>query len=283
MIFASDLDRTLIYSMNAMGDDYNAEACFPVESSKENDRYISFMSKVAARLLRELSASAYFIPVTTRTVEQYRRIFYLNTTICPEYAITSNGGNILVRGVPDEEWNAVVRAELRKSASASQVFKRFEDMASPSWVLRTQHCEELFYAIVINREAMPILEVEELRADLAAMGWGLSVQGRKIYLVPSGLSKGKALKHLMDRLEERVVAAAGDSLLDESLLETAMYKLAPSHGELFSLYGEKGPSYLEFTKHSGLTASEEIIRRVMEWFSIQSSVTQFAYSEGQGA
>lgn len=276
MIFASDLDRTLIFSMNAMGDDYNAEICFPVESSQENDRYISFMSKVTARLLGELSASAYFIPVTTRTVEQYRRIFYLNTTICPEYAITSNGGNILVRGIPDEEWNATVMAELRKSASASEVLKRFEEMASSSWVQRTQHCEELFYAIVINREAMPVLQVEILRADLADMGWSLSVQGRKIYLVPSGLSKGRALRHLMERLGDQMVAAAGDSLLDESLLEAAMYKLAPGHGELFSLYGEKDQSYLEFTKHSGLTASDEIIRRVMEWFSNKGSATQFA-------
>lgn len=52
---------------------------------------------------------SYFIPVTTRTIEQFQRITLFQNEIIPEYAITSNGGNILHNGKQDVTWNKEIK------------------------------------------------------------------------------------------------------------------------------------------------------------------------------
>ena len=58
-----------------------------------NGKEISFMTEKAIALLRELSEEMMFVPVTTRTVEQYNRVSLFREEIRPTYAITSNGGS----------------------------------------------------------------------------------------------------------------------------------------------------------------------------------------------
>ncbi|GAB6992097.1 HAD family hydrolase [Paenibacillus pini] len=280
MIFASDLDRTLIYSKQAMGTDIKEADIVPVELYE--GRHISFMSKTAAKLLHDLSASAYFIPVTTRTVEQYSRIFYIKDTLRPQIAITSNGGTILRNGQPDEEWAVHVHKALQSSADANEVMQLFDRIASPDWVLSIKHAEQLFYSIVVVLSCLPLNEMEQLRVELSTLGWNLSIQGRKIYLVPAGLSKGSALRYVMDRLGSTAdnVVAAGDSLLDQSLLDEAHLKLAPSHGELYNQ--AKANADIIFTDQSGILASAEMITKAKQWFALQAGQTDtshFAYNE----
>ena len=99
MIFASDLDQTLIYSQ-------------PLERAEElGDRIItaelidgkvrSYMSSSSYQLLQKLMTELIFIPVTTRTMQQYNRIHLISQMLKPTYAVTSNGGNILIDGQPD--------------------------------------------------------------------------------------------------------------------------------------------------------------------------------------
>ena len=63
-----------------------------------NGREISFMTEKAIALLRELSDEMMFVPVTTRTVEQYNRVSLFHDEIRPTYAITCNGGVVLKDG-----------------------------------------------------------------------------------------------------------------------------------------------------------------------------------------
>ncbi|HJV17288.1 MAG TPA: hypothetical protein VJ546_07900, partial [Bacillales bacterium] len=67
MIFATDLDRTLIYSNRAL-EEFGApekSALLPVE--KKDEKWISFMTKASFDLLKEIYNRFLFIPVTTRT------------------------------------------------------------------------------------------------------------------------------------------------------------------------------------------------------------------------
>ncbi|MBI0319957.1 HAD family hydrolase, partial [Streptomyces javensis] len=75
VLVASDLDRTLIYSAAALGlemPDAEAPRLLCVETYQ--GKPLSYLTETAAGLLAELVRTSVFVPTTTRTVEQYRRI-----------------------------------------------------------------------------------------------------------------------------------------------------------------------------------------------------------------
>ncbi|MBW7474660.1 hydrolase [Paenibacillus oenotherae] len=260
MIFASDLDQTLIYSERSKGE-VPAEDMVPVELYE--GRHISFMTKRAVEKLGTLAGLARFIPVTTRIPEQYHRIFGITEGFRPEYAIVSNGGTVLVNGQPDQEWNGIVRDAVRTHcAEQSEIIGLFNAIAASHWVKSSRLCDELFYSIVVERDQLPLDAIEELKKQIAPLGWSYSLQGRKIYLVPEKVSKGAAIQYVKDKLDSGYVFAAGDSLLDESLLLAADFAIAPSHGELGRL--EAANPHISFTKSTGALASEELLDIIIE-------------------
>ncbi|CAH1200454.1 hypothetical protein PAECIP111893_01384 [Paenibacillus plantiphilus] len=260
MIFASDLDQTLIYSERSKGN-VPAEEMEPVELYE--GRHISFMTKRAIEKLQQLVTLTQFIPVTTRTPEQYHRVFGITDTFRPLYAIVSNGGTILENGQPDQEWNSIVRQAVKTHcAEQAEIFSLFDAIAAPHWVKSSRLCDELFYSIVVEREQLPIDAIEELKKQIAPLGWSYSLQGRKIYLVPEKVSKGAAIQYVKEKLQSGYVFAAGDSLLDESLLLAADYAIAPAHGELGRL--KDANPHISFTKLTGASASEELLDIIIE-------------------
>ena len=76
VILFSDLDRTIIHSSKFLKESINPEI---VEFNKDK-KPISYMEKEALLLLNELSNNLLFIPVTTRSLEQYKRIEFKNYT-----------------------------------------------------------------------------------------------------------------------------------------------------------------------------------------------------------
>ncbi|WP_419875272.1 HAD family hydrolase [Candidatus Pristimantibacillus sp. PTI5] len=260
MIFASDLDQTLIYSVRSKGETA-IEDMVPVELYE--GRHISYMTKPAIQKLQELTGLARFVPVTTRIPEQFNRIFGIKEQFRPEYVIVSNGGTVLVNGQIDREWHSLVReAVKRHCAESSAIADLFAKISSSHWVKSNDLCDELFYSIVVDRENLPHESLEELKLQLASHGWSYSLQGRKIYLVPEKVSKGAAIQYVKEKLESTFVYAAGDSLLDESLLLAADYAISPVHGELGRFYSEH--PHIQFTKAKGALASEELLDSILE-------------------
>ena len=96
-LIACDLDRTLIYSRRFLDAAGPGRRCVEVYEGEE----ISFMTENAVALLTDLVAKNVVIPATTRTVAQYRRITLAGAPY--RFAVTSNGGTILVDGMPDQE------------------------------------------------------------------------------------------------------------------------------------------------------------------------------------
>ncbi len=259
MIFASDLDQTLIYSEASRGN-IEPSAILPVELYEE--RFISFMTHRALELLTQLAKQVHFVPVTTRTVAQYQRIFTIQQKLRPKYAITSNGGNVFIDGILHPHWNQLIQKNVEDSSAPAEYIKQlFSEIASDEWVLKFAYSDDLFYSIVMNKEKLPHDQINDFISTLTALGWNTSIQGRKIYLVPSAINKGAAAKYVKELTGAAHLIAAGDSLLDESLLVEADYGLAPRHGELFRRY--PNPIDFEFTRTSGILASEEIIENAL--------------------
>jgi hydroxymethylpyrimidine pyrophosphatase-like HAD family hydrolase len=260
MIFASDLDQTLIYSARSKGE-VEIEEMVPVELYE--GRYISYMTKPAIEKLQQLAGIARFVPVTTRIPEQFNRIFGIRESFRPEYVIVSNGGTILVNGQIDQDWQAFVRAAVKQHcAEHTEIASLFAKIASTHWVKSNDLCDDLFYSIVVERDHLPHEPLEELKQQLAPLGWSYSLQGRKIYLVPEKVSKGAAIQYVKEKLASTFVYAAGDSLLDESLLLAADYAISPSHGELGRFY-EAHP-HIQFTQAKGALASEELLDAILK-------------------
>lgn len=262
MIFASDLDKTLIYSKKSMGETLSDDELIPVEEN--GGAFTSFMTQHALARMASIAQVSSVVPVTTRTISQYQRVFHFSKNTNVKYAITSNGGNILVDGEPDQEWRVHVKAAMEFSTHKDEIKKMYDEISSPVWALRGWLCDDLFYTMIIDPEKTPFEKLEQFRRKLLDHGWVLSVQGRKVYLVPARITKGDALLYLKERIGATFIAASGDSLLDESLLKVANYAIAPRHGELYALY--RDGRYYQFTKSSGIRASEELLKRVHQAF-----------------
>ncbi|MEO2260943.1 HAD family hydrolase [Paenibacillus amylolyticus] len=259
MIYASDLDQTLVYSRRALRIPEGTPGLVPAEWI--NGKLSAFMSAYALERLQSLPQDIVFMPVTTRTVEQYRRIHIFQNECIPKYAVTSNGGNIIVDSQVDDEWNLHIRSLLRQQAAApEEILDLFDDVLSPEWVINQRLCDELFFALLIERDKLPMERIADKIRVLETLGWESSIQGRKLYLVPSAVNKRAAVEHIRQRIGDVPVIASGDSLLDRCLLDFAHHAIAPSHGELH-VERQRVPEQVpyQFTKQFGAFAADEIL------------------------
>jgi len=262
MIYASDLDRTLIYSRNAIGVPEDSPGLVPAEII--NGTTVSYISKRALSQLVNLADHIVFMPVTTRTVEQYQRINLFQETVIPDYAITSNGGNILVKGRVDQEWRTSVGERvMQQSAEAEGIRARVRSVLREEWILSERYCDGLFFTFVVQRDLLPPDVVSRLADDLSTLGWKASLQGRKLYAVPEAVNKSAAIEHIRRTVRNDPMVASGDSLLDKCLLDAADYAIAPCHGELFAEHQQGlGKVTYPFTTCSGVFAGDEIMQYV---------------------
>nr|WP_202434660.1 MULTISPECIES: HAD family hydrolase [unclassified Streptomyces] len=258
---ASDLDRTLIYSAAALQltmDDERAPRLLCVEVYGRAP--LSYMTEEAAALLGTLARTTVFVPTTTRTREQYRRIHLPGPP--PRYAICANGGHLLVDGVSDEDWQRQVADRLAADcASLAEVRAHLLATADPAWLLKERVAEDVFAYLVVDRAALPTGWVKELAAWAGPRGWTVSLQGRKIYAVPEPLTKSAAMREVARRCGATTTLAAGDSLLDSDLLLAADRAWRPAHGELADS-GWDAPN-TEALEQRGVAAGEEILRRLL--------------------
>ncbi|MCA1223663.1 HAD family hydrolase [Streptomyces sp. 8L] len=218
---------------------------------------LSYLTETAAGLLDALARTTVFVPTTTRTREQYGRIHLPCPP--PQFAICANGGHILVDGVSDPAWHArVARRLAEESAPLAEVRERLSASADPAWLLKERMAEDLFAYAVVNRALLPAGWLEELGEWAAGRGWTVSLQGRKVYVVPRALTKSAALAEVARRTGAELTLAAGDSLLDADLLTAADLAWRPGHGELAD--AGWAPPGVTALGTAGVLAGEEILR-----------------------
>lgn len=256
-----DMDRTVIYSPAALSltmPDPMAPRLLCVEIYR--GRPLSFMTVPAADDLVRLGAVSTVVPTTTRTPAQFARV-HLPGPAC-RYAIASNGGHLMVDGVADPEWEAVVRRELAGCTPLAEVEGHLRtQIARPeigSCFETLRVASDMFLYGVVDRAALPVEWLQDLRQWGAGRGWVTSLQGRKLYLLPHSLTKTAAAAEIMARTGVHTLLAAGDSLLDADLLQFAALAIRPDHGELAEV--DLRAAHLSVTKATGVLAGEEILR-----------------------
>jgi hypothetical protein len=274
-LIACDLDRTLIYTSSAIAEsaaNYEAasvERGSPIRVQRGSlicvehfdGAPLSFMTTHSSELLRTLSTAAVFVPTTTRTVAQYRRVTLPGAP--HRYAITTNGGNILVDGQPDPEWRGRVEERVNSScAPLDQVTTELQIRIDDRWVKTLRTAEGLFCYLVVDLATLPTTFVADWSQWCADHNWTVSMQGRKIYSMPATLCKSIAIAEVRRRLESEqanpaTVLAAGDGALDAEMLRYADAAIRPRHGELQAI-GFQAP-WLAVTRSTGIAAAAEIL------------------------
>jgi len=264
MIVASDLDRTIMYSTRALeelGMPENIEL-IPVERNAES--ILGYMTKKAFNQLQLLNNNSLFIPITTRTTEQFNRFIIFDKDIPLTYAVTTNGASILYKGEPLTEWTEQLKDTMNKeSAKKEEILAIFERERIRFNGVR-KDVKQLFFYYILN--SLPSKEeLTFIRDHCARLGWKTSLQGRKLYLIPYSISKGNALRFICQREGMDALAGAGDSLLDWDFLKHCQYRYVPNHGELKS---ETSRADFTATHHQGILAGEEILHYFVELLTL---------------
>lgn len=257
IVLCTDLDNTLIYSYK--------HDIGPHKRGAEwyRGREISFLTERTYELLRELKRHMLIVPTSTRTVEQYSRI-HLGIGAF-RYALTCNGGVLLLDGCKDERW---YRESLELAGDSRDVMDEalrvLEHDARRSFELR--FIEELF---VFTKCEQPEAVAADLKKRLDMRSVDVLLNGAKLYVIPKYLSKGMALKRLKSRLKDSFFLAAGDSAFDISMLREADVGFAP-----YGFQKNYGIDFAVEEAGKGALFSEAFPERALQIFASMGGKTE---------
>ncbi len=213
--FFSDLDNTLIFSYKH--DIGEKKRCVEIYQGRE----VSYITERTYGLLTYAASRLLFVPVTTRTEEQYRRID-LGVGV-PSYALVCNGGVLLINGQEDAGWyresvemTADCQDELWKAA---EILERDENRS-----LEVRNIRNLF---LFTKSRCPKESVDRLKEELDMNRMDVFRNGVKVYALPKSLNKGAALQRLREKVKPEQAIAAGDSAFDLPMLAEADVGIAP--------------------------------------------------------
>ncbi len=208
IVFASDLDNTLIFSYKKKNQCQQKVICVEKKEEKE----LSYMTQIAYNTLQKLCQKIVFVPVTTRSIEQYQRIQFFDKI---EYALTTNGGILLRNGHVDKIW----LEETKKWIASSE-----KELQKAIYLLRKDNniCFEIRIVddiFVYTKSLQPQKTANDIMQKLDLNQVFVDTNGEKIYIFPKILNKGFALKRLQNLLHCKKIFSAGDSHFDISMLQ----------------------------------------------------------------
>lgn len=212
-IFFTDLDNTLLYSAKHKR---SSDICVEWIKGKEQ----GYMPCSVYSNLPEIMKRIEVIPVTTRSVEQYRRIQW--PTVKPRYAVTTNGAILLYNDKEDENWK---KQSLDLIADYEQeLYRLYEELKDDIRFIRCRIVDGsyLFTYCASDIDPKPIVEFYSKITDL-----NVCFVGKKIYFLPPCFNKGKAVERLVERFAPETLIGAGDGDMDISMLRLCNLSIVP--------------------------------------------------------
>ena len=265
-LFACDLDRTLIYTVRsaALGSDRDEAETDGLRCvERVHGEPYSYVAEEVPDLLRRLRELCEFVPVTTRSRGQYRRVELFRGRHQPEWAVCANGGHLLYRGRPDGDWHRTMIDRVSATGvDHGEVARRLARLGG--WVTSARVADSVFAYALVDVGAADEGAIADLAAWLDEQGWVLSRQGRKLYAAPAGLDKGTAVEEVRRRIGATRVGAAGDSILDQLMLDRADFSVRPPHGEL-ALIAHPADVIVAVP---GIAAGAEVLRAAIAWAEV---------------
>lgn len=209
MIFASDLDRTLVFSNNSseLPENYN------VIEYRDGGNF-GFMESRDLGRLSIISSRLDFVPITSRSIEQLNRIKFDQHGVRVRYAVVDSGFGVYVDGKLDLTWDSHVRSVIDER-SLSKLVRLVEGIG----VVITKRFE---YAVRLN--FIDEVKFGQLVEIVGRFNHTFRiVSDRKhITVIFKGIDKRYALDYVCGLADDDgLLVVAGDSEFDEWMLEMA--------------------------------------------------------------
>lgn len=215
--FFSDLDNTLVYShrVSLPGESVIVEYL--------DNRIQSFMTKRAFDFFSSCN-NIQLIPTTMRTSRQYARLSEIFMKFGCRYALVCNGGILLDHNSVDDAWIAETRLIAQDEIPAlEEAESRIRSM------LPGQSLHLINGMMIYVKADNPALVASGLSRVLDETKLKVYYDSRKVYCIPASINKGTALKRFVEREGVDWSVAAGDSVPDIPMLETADLAILPDN------------------------------------------------------
>jgi len=266
-LVAVDLDQTLIYSTSGRFGAPTPDAeirdevrLHQVEAHAESGTR-TFIAEALPALVDALRERATVVPVTTRTRAQFERIAPLGS-IGFDPSLCSNGGTLLVNGRPDAAWAAEVTRDLVEDGwTVGEAAAHLDGLGLDRKAARV--ADGIFCYVVVADVDAAQAQIDRIQAEYESHGWVACLSGRKLYALPAGLTKARAVVRLAKRLGAPVIVAIGDSVLDLPMLSVADYSIAPAHADRAVRQIAD-----HVTASSGPLAAMEALTAAAEWLAL---------------
>lgn len=198
---------------------YRHEIGKKVLVERYQEKELSYMQESSYHLLQQMDEKE-FIPLTSRTIEQYQRISFFKDGRKPRYALLNNGGILLVNGKVDEKWKTATFHMVKKEI---MTMKRITDELEKFGTVKWQ--DELVIFLKLFRE-QDYPAIEQLAEENHLMVFR---HFSKVYLCSKKLNKGYAVKRFMTtylsgrsgKQNDDVIIVAGDAKVDLSMMMMA--------------------------------------------------------------
>lgn len=264
MIYATDLDRTLIFSSKFIDKTSKKTVCIEKKQTEDGKiKEISYMCEDSLALLNEIKQldNTFVVPVTTRSLEQYKRVEAVQDC---KYAIVANGGIILNNGVIDVHWQSRIE---------SKMFEQDVDLTEALSILMEHNdlCK-LTPRIIDNVMAYAHLKCSdeeayelliEVKKRLHGTCFNFTLQGKKLYIIPNFITKRSALEFVCNSLskdKKHKLVTSGDGKLDYDFLVLGNKIIIPDGSEVLRTGDLSRIKYETVTE--GLNGTSELLNIV---------------------
>ena len=244
MIYATDLDRTIIFSNKFVDNCKEKVICVEEYENKP----ISYMTSTSLNKLEELKTKANLkiIPVTTRSVAQFKRVQPVQDC---EYAITSNGGTILHNGKVFIPWYNYIQRVLKGYKTELKYMSNLLKTYSFYCEKPLKVVDNMFFFMKLKDDDIKNQELLEILDEvLDKSKWSFTLQGLKLYVIPKEISKEKALLYLKKYLDEDKLVVSGDGKLDIGFLCIGDIRIIPEDSEVLRYLPHKSFAYKSVPK-----------------------------------
>ena len=237
VIYATDLDRTVIFSERFMKENNIDKAKCVI--AEQTDQYKAFINRSFLAIIKNgyeyrhrniqgQLGEIIFIPVTSRSIAEYTR---LDISKYADYAIVTNGCHILkngqLMGEYDEHLNYVIDWD-KFIKDAISCIKEAAELDKDPRIVDNRY----IFAKVADSQ----IDTAEKLVELNKKYSNLTIQrnGRKLYVTPRNITKSTALDWLRQniKMNNAIVIASGDSVMDKDLVKYADVKVVPAHGDI---------------------------------------------------
>ncbi|MBP2026364.1 hypothetical protein J2Z35_000153 [Acetoanaerobium pronyense] len=260
MIFFSDLDNTLIFGKRWT---LNSDIDSIVGVERKDELEIAYMTNKGYELLKELSQNLNFIPTTARTIEQYKRIHIFKKSIKVKYAIMTNGGNILIDGDIDKDWQKRMNIKIKNSLGQEEGKEIATKIIGIESIKNLKTADNIYFYAVLKK-ALSEEIINELKEYFNPKGVSVKNVGKKVYFIPFGVDKHKACVYLKDLIGENDYFSAGDSIMDENMLLNSELGFIPASGGLSIQEEICNLKNIKISHESGPKTSEYILEYLLE-------------------